>query len=351
MFKTKFILLLLLFTTLIPIQTQALPEIFNQNLVLTNEDIFNLPSDFSSELKIQQYLEKEKSVLATTEFDVGFVDNGGSDPVVTDDIILNIANDTLPISLQPRKQIQEAYKGKKAKASEIIWKLSRENFGNSCALMYSKTGTLLGSNSKQCINNSIQPINPAFILAMIQKESSLVYGPCAKEDADTSKTCEFSSSNSINKLDFRKDRAMGYWCFEREKTQSCFDENPIWKYHKGFFRQVYKGVRLLRMRMITCDTVGFYAYKTGATVSIDGQQVQLQNSITCSLYIYTPHIRPDKTNLYDILKLLTKTSQNVNEKPVVVVPEPIIQPSVPKPTKPSKPTPDVSSLIRRVKPF
>jgi hypothetical protein len=356
MLKTLIPTLLLIISTFITISTSALPATFDKNLVLSDQDLYSLPEQFSSESKIQTYLESQNSVLATTTFDVGFIDNGGNDPIITDDIILDSTQKNIPKELSPRAQVQDQFGNKKLKASTIIWKLSRENFGNSCALNYSKNGVLLGVDSSNCINNSVQPINPAFVLTMIQKESSLVFGACAKPDADTNLACEFSVPNSINKLSFRQDRAMGYWCFEREKAQSCYDENPIWKYHKGFFKQIYKGIRLLRMRIQTCNTVGFYQYKTGATVFVDNEQVTLQNGITCSLYIYTPHIVPDKTNLYDILKKLgTQNTVEIPRKPQ----SPVVQPTPPAPIPTTPPQPQkpaitnkpISKFIRKVKPF
>jgi hypothetical protein len=337
----KILTIIILSTTIFSINTTA-QSAFNQNQVLADSDLYSLPDKFSSKEKIQEYLEKEQSILAKREYQVGFIDNGGNDKYITDDIILDISNYSLPQSLQPQYQVQKQYGNKTMKASEIIWRIAREDFGNSCALNYDKNGNLIGANSLQCINNSVRPINPAFILAIIQKESSLIYGGCAKEDADNNPNCEFSKPGNINKLSFREDRSMGYWCLERERKSSCFDENPVWKYHKGFFRQVYKGVRLLRLRIETCNTTGFYQYKTGATVQIDGVNVTLQNGLTCSLYIYTPHIIPDKSNLYSIFNLLMKNTNTV-----------IINPpsESPKPTNPLKPTKNPMSAIRKVKKF
>lgn len=282
----------------------ALPQPFDREMILTDQDLFSLPLAFSTPEKIQTYLESQNSILAQITVDSGFVDNGPNDTVVTDDLILGVSNSTQPDKLSPRLQVQTPYGGKKMRPSDIIWKIARENFGNSCALSYSG-GSLVGVDTSICVDNSVKPINPAFVMSIIQKESSLIYGACAKPDADWNSNCSYSNPDSINKLNFRLDRAMGYWCFEinsqSQKANSCYDENPVWKYQKGFFQQVYKGIRLLRFRSETCNINGTYGYKTGAIVNIDGTPVLLKNGITCALYIYTPHLSYDKINIYNNL--------------------------------------------------
>jgi hypothetical protein len=298
--------LFLLTLSIFTINISALPATFDREMVLTDQDLYSLPLSLSSADKIQSYLESQNSVLAQITVDVGFIDYGPSDIANTDDLILKVANIQQPEKLKPRSQVQDIYGGTKMRPADVIWKIARENFGNSCALSYSNQN-LIGVNTNICSDNSVKPINPAFILSMIQKESSLIYGSCARPDADwPSSGCSYSSPNSFNKLAFRMDRAMGYWCFEinnsAEKVNSCFDENPIWKYQKGFFQQVYKGIRLLRLRSEICNLNGINGYKTGTIVSIDGQPVFLKNGITCALYIYTPHLSNDKLNIYNNLR-------------------------------------------------
>jgi hypothetical protein len=301
---TLFVFLVL---NLFSLSVSALPLVFDRELVLTDQDLYSLPLAFSSPEKIQSYLQSQNSILSQITVDVGFIDNGLNDIINTDDLILNMANIQQPDRLKPRNQVQALYGNAKLKPADIIWKIARENFGNSCALNYSTQGVLLGVNTGICIDNSIKPINPAFILAMIQKESSLVYGSCAKPDADwPSSGCSYSDSDSIQKLNFRLDRVMGYGCFEvtveQDKLNSCYDVNSAWKYQKGFFQQIYKGIRMLRLRSDICNIGGFNGYKTGSVVNIDNQQITLKNGITCALYIYTPHVSNDKINIYNNLK-------------------------------------------------
>lgn len=297
---------IVLFLSIFNLSAYALPLSFDREMVLTDQDLYSLPLAFSSAEKIQSYLQSQNSILAQISVDVGFIDNGPYDSLNTDDLILNISNSQQLETLKPRSQVQSQYGGKKLRPADIIWKVARENFGNSCSLSYSNQN-LIGVNTNTCIDNSVKPINPAFILSMIQKESNLVYGSCARPDADwPSSGCGYSNNNSIQKLNFRLDRAMGYWCFEinnsSQKSSSCYDENPIWKYQKGFFQQVYKGVRMLRLRSEICNQQGFNGYKTGSTVIIDNQPILLKNGITCALYIYTPHLSNDKLNIYNNLK-------------------------------------------------
>jgi hypothetical protein len=297
---------LIILASFFSLSAYALPITFDKELVLTDKDLYSLPLAFSSADKIQTYLESQNSILAQITVDIGFIDAGYNDTVNTDDLILNVSNSQQKEILKPRNQVQIPYGGKKLRPADVIWKIARENFGNSCALTYSSQ-TLTGVNTNTCIDNSVRPINPAFILAMIQKESSLIYGPCAKPDADWPNSgCSYSSPDSIQKLNFRLDRAMGYWCFEinnsTQKVNSCYDENPIWRYQKGFFQQVYKGVRMLRLRSEICNLGGYNGYKTGTIANIDGQQILLKNGITCALYIYTPHLSNDKLNIYNNLR-------------------------------------------------
>lgn len=296
----KIIAISILASSFISINTLALPATFDRELILSDKILYSLPFSLSSADKIQTYLESQGSVLSLIKVNVGFIDAGENNPAVTDDLILASSNNSIPEKYSPRKQVQNQFGNKELRPADIIWKVAQESFGNSCRLDYS-TGVVRADTSL-CIDNEYRPINPAFILAMIQKESSLIYGPCSKPDADFNSACSFSNPNSINKINFRMDRAMGYWCFEGPRPTSCFDENPAWKYQKGFFQQVYKGIRLLRLRTETCNLNGTNGFRTGAVVKISGVDVLLKNGITCALYIYTPHISNDKINIYNNLK-------------------------------------------------
>jgi hypothetical protein len=302
---TQYLLVfVIIVTNLFILNVSALPATFDREMVLTDQDLYSLPLSFSSADKIQSYLQYQNSVLALITVPIGFIDYGENDVVNTDDLILKTSNTQIPEKYSPRVQVQNQSKINNTQVqlrpADIIWKIAQENFGNSCRLDYSSG--VVKADTSICIDNEYRPINPAFILAMIQKESSLIYGSCAKPDADYNSNCSYSNPNSINKIAFRMDRAMGYWCFEGSKSTSCYDENPVWKYQKGFFQQVYKGIRLLRLRSETCNLGGYNGYKTNTTVNIDGVGIYLKNGITCALYIYTPHISNDKINIYNNLK-------------------------------------------------
>lgn len=290
----------------------ALPDSYTPGLVLEDQDFHSLPLKFSSTEKIQKYLESQNSILATYRVVIG---------LEPDDLLIQPNTfSSLPSYLQPRFTAGPRT-GQTISVAEFIWKLTREDMGNSCSLGY------VGL----CINNRELPMNPAFILAFIQKENSLVFGSCAKADADTNSACSLGKPgtfNSINTLQYRLDRVVGYMCrdipratstnfAEREAAiaRSCYDkndlyngspENPDWKYFKGFYKQLYYAVRLLRLRSEQCKIGGTYAFigaggqfKVGNTVSIQGQNIKLENGITCAMYIYTPG---SQQNFYNIFK-------------------------------------------------
>ena len=270
-------------------------ETFNKSLVFKDNDIYSLPKDFSSPQSIQIYLESKGSILANTSIVSGLYAGGecavvnGSNVCYTQDPIYD-ANKFPGIvdNLNPSKNLAP-YNGMTIKFSDFVWMVSRADFGSGCDLTY---------QGDICYQNSVKPINPAFILSLIQKESRLVYGQCAKIDADTNTACQpYSQVGNINKLAFRMDRATGYFCFETtDKTKGCWDENPSWRSYKGLFRQVYHATRRIRLLEQMCIKGGVYSFKNSAgdfkvgnTVNIDGEQTLLQNGITCALYVYTPH--------------------------------------------------------------
>lgn len=302
---------LLTFYTVTPV-VMSLPATYNPGMVLTEQDFYSLPLQFSSAQKIQNFLEIQNSALATYRVEVG---------LEADDILIGATTfSDQPTYLQPRFTVG-ARNGQTISAAEFIWKLAREDMGNGCHLNY------IGL----CVNNRVLPMNPAFILAFLQKENSLVSGPCSQPDADTNSGCSLgkpNTFNSINTLQYRLDRAVGYLCRDIPRAtstnfneraaaiaRSCYDkndlydgspENPDWKYFKGFFKQLYYSIRLLRLRSEQCKIGGNYAFigaggqfQVGNTVSIQGQDIVLQNGITCSMYIYTPG---SQLNFYNIFK-------------------------------------------------
>jgi hypothetical protein len=271
---TKAFLISGILVSLMGVQTFALPAVFDPSLVITNQDLYSLPFSYSSAEKIQKYLEGKGSFLAKLEVEVGFEPDSG--------VISQTAFQNKPDELNPYKIMSPSF-GSKVKVSELIWNMTRTNFANSCSLTTLSNGDYKAGDI--CYNNQSKPINPAFIIAMLQKESGTIYGKNASLDPNS------------DAAKFLIDRILGYYCFENpDKSKSCYDENPEWKYYKGFFRQLYYAVRLLRIREETCKAGGTYAFKSvngvfqvGSTVTIDNQPVILKNGITCSMYIYTPH--------------------------------------------------------------
>jgi hypothetical protein len=230
---------------------------FNAGNVISDSDIYSLPTKFDSISKIQAYLESQGSFLANYQVEIGFEND-----------------DDLWASQTVKQNIGE-FNGKKIPFSEFVWRMARTNLGNSCSL---RTKDI-------CIDQTKNPINPAVILALIQRESGLIKGKNAKLDPNS----------DIAK--FLTDRAVGYMCLEDDnKTNSCWDQNPDWKYFKGLFRQVYYGIRLMLINAKKCD-VGNYgsAFRTGNVINIDGSDIKLENGFSCSIYIYTPHILAQKS--------------------------------------------------------
>jgi len=296
LFKTKLTIFTLVILSLFAAQSLiTYAQVFDRELIFRDTDIYSLPQDFSSPSKIQSFLVSKGSILANYQVNMGFYEGGFCQNVnniqvcYTQDSVSNGANfPNSPLNFR-QDLIMAPFKNTTMLFSEMVWRLSRTNLGNSCSIDF---------NNSLCVDNSIRPINPAFILATIQKESRLIYGACAKPDADTNPACSYSSQASIQKLAFRLDRATGYFCFENpNKSKSCWDENPNWLSFKGVFRQVYHMLRNIRMNEQRCNKGPSFAlnltggsFFTGNTVTISGQAVVLRNGITCALYIYTPHI-------------------------------------------------------------
>jgi len=258
------------FAFLIPVS--AASRAFDANQIITENELTLMPKNLSSADRIQAYLESQGSVLATYQVPITF------EP---DDIIISSTNfQNLPTFLQPRFATQPYY-GTNMRVSDFIWQISRGDMGNGCSL----------GNNNICVNNRLKTLNPAFVLAKIQKEQGLVRGSCARVGAQ----CYGQTMES------RLDRAMGYTCTGGLPEKSCYDVNPNWKYFKGLFRQVYYAMRLLRLYSQFCDNGGYQIggtlHKTGNSYTYTGYPnnptqttVTYQNGITCSLYIYTPYV-------------------------------------------------------------
>jgi hypothetical protein len=282
-----------------PINTLALPETFDTGLTMSDQDLYSLPLAYSSKERIQAYLESTGSILATTNATIGFEDAGGGNTANTDDLLLDSVFNVVPEKFRPRLNVQNQFAGTQMRVSELIWRLTRERFGNSCIINYYVSP--YRASTDICVDTEAKPINPGLLIMLIQKESGLITGACSKSDAQNASSCQ--------SLGFRLDRIVGYACFENpDRTRSCYDENPNWKFSKGIFRQLYKGVRSLRLREESCKIGGSNAFRSGNnvfqvgnTVTISNLQVVLKNGITCAFYIYTPHISAQQLT-YNLLK-------------------------------------------------
>lgn len=235
---------------------------FNMGNIIDDYNIYNLPDKFNSPDKIKTYLKSQGSFLADYKVEIGFEDD--DDLWNTPSIKQNIGN----------------LAGTKIDFSELIWKITQTEMSNSCSFI----------NKNTCIDQRQRPINPAVVLALIQRESGLIRGRNAK-----------ANPNSDN-IKFLLERSTGYLCTDSEnKNQSCYDQNPDWKYFKGMFRQVYYGTRLLLINAKRCELGIYKNYYIGNTINLDGENIKLENGFTCASYIYTPHILSQKT-LYKVYK-------------------------------------------------
>jgi hypothetical protein len=258
---------------------------FNAGLPVNNETLYGLPDRFNSASKIQQYLRSQGSFLADYQVDVS---------LESDDDLLAMTSNPLDTGNNFKQ-----YQNTKMSFSEMVWKLARTNMASTCSV--SSRGT--------CVDMASNPINPAFILAMINKESGLITGNVRKTNPNSEDT------------KFLIDRATGYLCVESsDKTKSCYDQNPDWKYYKGMFRQTYYMVRSLSLYAKRCETTGVRIYggqlfKVGEVITVDNEKVRLENAITCALYIYTPHVfgqKPLFKSLSDMGALLGSYKTNPN---------------------------------------
>ena len=111
-------------------------------------------------------------------------------------------------------------------------------------------------------------INPKYLLALLQKEQSLV------EDADP----------SARQLDW----AAGY-----AVCDSCSKDDPVIQQYKGFANQLEYAAKQHREKYLI-QLLAFGATiggkSVGKTMLIDGQSVTPGNNATAMLYTYTPHL-------------------------------------------------------------
>lgn len=112
-------------------------------------------------------------------------------------------------------------------------------------------------------------VNPRFLLALIQREQSLV------EDRNPSR-CQI-------------DWAAGYG---RPDGSTCDD--PNWQAYRGFTSQIVNAAAFVECfyqdSTDRCGSHRHFGYFPGVTVAIDGNAVVPANLATALLYSYTPHI-------------------------------------------------------------
>jgi len=290
--------------TLLPVS--AANRSFDANEIIVQNELTLMPRNLSSAQRIQTYLELQGSVLATLQIPILF------EP---DDITMSPSSfPNLPSFLQPRFALQPYYGGT-MRVSDFVWQLSRGDMGNGCSF----------GNNNICINNRNEALNPAFILAKIQKEQGLVRGACAQVGA----SCYGQTMES------RLDRAAGYLCNGGAAERSCYDSNPNWKYFKGFFRQTYYAIRLLRLYSQFCDNGGFRVggrlHRTGDSYIYSAYPndptettITYRNGMTCALYIYTPYVYAQQL-FFNVLNAIgfnqTLIAPNPIENIEILIPE------------------------------
>lgn len=105
-------------------------------------------------------------------------------------------------------------------------------------------------------------ISPKYLLAVLQKEQSLIEDPDPSQD--------------------QLDWAMGY-----AVCDSCSKDDPIIQKFKGFAKQVDRAAFRNKYYI---DHPYEFRHQVGETYMIDNQEVTIYNRATANLYNYTPHI-------------------------------------------------------------
>lgn len=115
-----------------------------------------------------------------------------------------------------------------------------------------------------------QTISPIAILAMLQKEQSLI-------------TMRSLHEGALN-------AAMGYGCPD---GGGCSGD------YRGFTKQVENGAWQLRYNFERASGHGFRDYQVGKTQVIDGNKIKIANRATAALYRYTPHLGTNFTTYFN----------------------------------------------------
>lgn len=125
-------------------------------------------------------------------------------------------------------------------------------------------------NAAQIVDDAAKryKVNPKYILALIQKESSAVE----------------SSALSARQLDW----ATGY-----ALCDGCYRSAPLAQKYKGFARQVDAGAGFVDWYYTSAEAQKSYR-KPGETYIVSGTPVTPANVATAALYSYTPHLHGNR---------------------------------------------------------
>jgi len=139
---------------------------------------------------------------------------------------------------------------------------------NSPLASYVDPVTLLRAD--QIINLSAQQwqVNPKYLLALIQKEQSLI-----DNSAPTAKNFDWATGYAV--------------------CDGCSTDDPLLQKFKGFYNQVYDSAKRLRLSywpdlQVNGKTIS--GFGPGITKLVDGWPVTPVNNATAIAYTYTPHL-------------------------------------------------------------
>ena len=196
---------------------------FNREYVISDETFASF-RDFPTAAAVQKYLETKNSILAT------YRDNN----MLSSEIIFRAANGDLPIKYNVKPKI-----------------------------------------------------SPALLIAMLEKEQSLI----STTSYDIAKDPEKKISS-----------AMGYGCPDDLK---CDPE------YKGFYNQVSWAAFQLQFNFNNAKNSKTFPYNIGNTITtVDKLKVKIENAATASLYRYTPNVFWGN---YNVFKIMTFNKWTVNK--------------------------------------
>ncbi len=134
--------------------------------------------------------------------------------------------------------------------------------------------SITGLRASQIIYQSAQDfqINPKFLIALIQKEQSLVEHPSPQPS--------------------QFDWATGY-----AVCDGCSTNDPALEKFKGFYNQVYNAAKRIRTSyLFDLETSGMTlsGFGPGITKLVNGIPVKPVNNATAAVYTYTPHLHGNR---------------------------------------------------------